>query len=211
MTVLYSFIRQRHKRSLNEAPKRAAYNNFLSTATLKFPVERPTFKEAPGTRTAAQAATPEHMKRTFFTLLLFYAASNASGQTVLGLEKNIAFPDLRVEIADDISFPDFKIRIGQRVPFEDITVGITDSRARADFIISRSSFPDKRIMYGKSVPFEDLKICAGEQVNFPDLTIEVTHTGPADYWIYSEKGQVSHEEIVLCLIEVIKEKVKKEK
>lgn len=151
------------------------------------------------------------MKSALFTLFLLCLTLWASGQTTIALEKEIAFPDLRVEIAEDLSFPDFKIRIGQRVPFEDITVGITDSRARADYIISRSSFPDKRIMYGKSIAFEDLKICAGEQVNFPDFTIEVTHTGPANYWIYSEKGSVTHEEIVLCLIGVIKEKVKKEK
>lgn len=86
-----------------------------------------------------------------------------------------------MEIGENISFPDIKVKIGARTPFEDLTVRLTDSKAKADFIITKSSFPDKRILYGKSVSFEDLKLVAGEKVNFPYITIEVRNSGVADY------------------------------
>lgn len=150
------------------------------------------------------------MKILLFPILLFCLTLSSAAQTSVSIEKDLPFPDLRVEIGEDISFPDIKVKIGARTPFEDLTVGLTDSRAKANFVITKSSFPDKRILYGKSVSFEDLKIVAGENVNFPDITIEVRNSGVADYWIYSEKGSVSNEEIVLCLLEVIQKKLKKQ-
>lgn len=148
------------------------------------------------------------MIKFFLTFVLYYTTINSSGQTTLGIEKDISFPDLRVEISDDISFPDLRVKIGTDVSFEDFTVGFTSSKSKADFIISTSSFPDKKILYGKSVSFRDVQICASENITFPDITIKIRKSGLVDYLIYSDKSNISKEEIVICLIEVIKKRLK---
>jgi hypothetical protein len=148
-----------------------------------------------------------HITKFILTFLLLYLTISAFGQTTLGIEKDISFPDLKVEISDDISFPDIKVKIGIDVSFEDLTVGFTNSKSKADFIISTSSFPDKKILYGKTVSFKDIQICASETISFPDVTIEIRNSGWVDYLIYSDKNYISKEEIVICLIEVIKKRL----
>lgn len=113
-----------------------------------------------------------------------------------------------VQIAETVTFPDIQVQLGRDIPFEDFTVGITPYRAQADYIITRREVDAGMIVrLDNCDAFPDLSILYGVDVRFPDVRIEFRDDHrPADILIYTEKTTVSEQELLACLLPLIKEK-----
>lgn len=113
-----------------------------------------------------------------------------------------------IQIAEAVTFPDIQVQLGRDIPFEDFTVGITPYRAQAHYIITRREADAGMIVrLDNCNAFPDLSILYGVDVRFPDVRIEFRDDHrPVDILIYTEKTTLSEQELLACLLPLIKEK-----
>lgn len=143
------------------------------------------------------------------TTILYLLPTALSAQTTVFVSERASDPDLTLKISEKVSFPDIKVEIGRRISFENITVGMTKNRNKADYIIADSQLrASKSVRLDSRTAFPDLTILYGNDISFPDVRIEV-HDDEyfrADVLIYTEKATISEQEIIGCLIDLIKKK-----
>jgi len=118
---------------------------------------------------------------------------------------------ITLRIDDEMPFPDIKVLLARDIPFEDFTVGITPYRTQANFIITRSAQAAGRIVKVDNCDnFPDFQILVNDDEAFPDVRIEFRDNSSfVDFLIYSEKTTVSEQEIIACLLPLIREKAGK--
>ncbi|MDR0660618.1 MAG: hypothetical protein LBG19_07430 [Prevotellaceae bacterium] len=134
-----------------------------------------------------------------FTTVLINAYSQ---ETVVIKESGIA--DITI-VVKDTGFGDIGV-LFKDSGFADISVGITNNKRNAHFILKHTGFGDRSVVL-KSWGIADISILT-KDFGFADVSILITKTGFADYLIYSDKEEVTNAEIIAALVEVIKAKAK---
>ncbi len=143
------------------------------------------------------------------SLILFTCLSCICiAQTKFYIDEYVAFPDLKIKIGEETTLSDVKIKIGEDITFEDFTVKVTNKESEAHFIVVDSKFKaDKTIKASENETLPDIRIKVGEGVTFPDVSIKIKASGKADYLVFSEKKDISTNEIVLAILPVINNKI----
>ena len=139
----------------------------------------------------------------FFLLL----TSLTYGQQNFSVNGDVSDHDFRILIGSNLSSPDLKIRFGNSVPFEDFTVGMTNFRSDAHFILTNDEDEiDCTILAGAIVSDPDLRLEVSSDISFPDLTIQFQDHGFPDYLIYSEIDNPTDTQILMTLLPLIHKK-----
>jgi len=139
-----------------------------------------------------------------FTLFIFFLLQfSLNGQIYSArVDKDIWSPDARIQIAKDIFYPDLTIQFGTSVLYPNISVGLTDSRYNADFIIT-DSYSDVNIQYDDDTWSPDLSIMYGEDILYPDFSIRWVKSGTVNYLIYADEDFLTPQEIICVLLPLI--------
>lgn len=150
--------------------------------------------------------------KIFIVFLLF--VSNLEGtqaQNFVFIDDNIADATMTLQIADEVTFPDIKVVLGRDIPFEDFSVGITPFKSQANYIITKRAVDAQRLVKVDNCDnFPDLSILVQEEISFPDVRIEFRDNSSfVDILIYTEKTTVSEQELIACLLPLIREKAQK--
>ena len=134
-----------------------------------------------------------------------------SAQDLVFIDNNISEAKFTILIDDEVTFPDIRVLLGKDIPFEDFTVGITPYRNQANYIITKHiSDADRFVKVDNCDNFPDLSILIGPDLSFPDVRIEFRDNSSfVDILIYSEKTTISEQELIACLLPLIREKAKK--
>ena len=116
-----------------------------------------------------------------------------------------------IKIDNEITFPDIQVVLGKDIPFEDFTVGITPYKSQANYIIVDDiSNAERSVKVDNCDNFPDLSILVKSEISFPDVRIEFRDKNSfVDILIYSEKATISEQELIACLLPLIREKAKK--
>lgn len=135
----------------------------------------------------------------------------AQEQEFVFIDNEADVETITIKIADEVTFPDIKVVLGRDIPFEDFTVGITPYKRQANYIITQNSSDAQRVVKVDNCDnFPDLSILVREEIPFPDVRIEYRDNSAfVDFLIYSEKTTVSEQELIACLLPLIREKAKK--
>lgn len=118
---------------------------------------------------------------------------------------------ITLRVDDEMPFPDIKVLLARDIPFEDFTVGITPYRAQANYVITRTLQDARRVVKIDNCDnFPDFQIMVNDDEAFPDVRIEFRDNSAfVDFLIYSEKTTVSEQELIACLLPLIREKAGK--
>lgn len=146
------------------------------------------------------------------SLLLFVCNLNKTqAQDFVFIDDNISDATMTVNIADEVTFPDIKVVLGRDIPFEDFSVGITPFKNQANYIITKRAVDAQRsVKVDNCDNFPDLSILVQEEIPFPDVRIEFRDNSSfVDILIYTEKTTVSEQELIACLLPLIREKAQK--
>ena len=151
------------------------------------------------------------MTKYYILLLLFCYLNGIQAQEFVYIDDNISNAAITVKIDDEVTFPDIQVVLGRDIPFEDFTVGITPFKSQANFIITRSDTDAERLVKVDNCDnFPDLSILVKPELSFPDVRIEFRDNSSfVDILIYSEKTTVSEQELIACLLPLIREKADK--
>ena len=118
-----------------------------------------------------------------------------------------------VRISTHVTFPDIKVLLARDIPFEDFSVGITPIRHQADYILTaRPEDAAQTVLLDNCSNFPALSILYGHELSFPDVRIEFRdqNRGLApDFLIYTEKTTISEQELLACLLPLIREKAQR--
>lgn len=148
-----------------------------------------------------------------YCLFFFLSISflNLQAQEFIFINDDISEAKTTIRIANSVTFPDIKVVLGRDIPFEDFTVGITPFRQQADYIITkRPSDAGRLVKVDNCDNFPDLSILVSEELPFPDVRIEFRDNSAfVDLLIYTEKTTVSEQELIACLLPLIREKANK--
>lgn len=149
--------------------------------------------------------------RFLLLLLSIYSLDQIQAQNFVFIDNNIADAPLTLKIADEVTFPDIKVVLGRDIPFEDFSVGITPFKSQANYIITkRASDAERLVKVDNCDNFPDLSILVQEEIPFPDVRIEFRDNSSfVDILIYTEKTTVSEQELIACLLPLIREKAQK--
>lgn len=91
-----------------------------------------------------------------FCIVLFVAFFDYSfAQTTFVVHDRVLYPDMSVRIGESVQFANITIKIGRAISAPSFTVGITNDRKRAHFIISKRLNAEYRINAGERVPYAD--------------------------------------------------------
>lgn len=144
-------------------------------------------------------------------LLLFSTIQTTKAQNFVFIDDNIEDANMTVRIADEVTFPDIQVVLGRDIPFEDFSVGITPFKNQANYIITKkASDAERQIKVDNCDNFPDLSILVQEELSFPDVRIEFRDNSSfVDILIYTEKTTVSEQELIACLLPLIREKAQK--
>jgi len=144
-------------------------------------------------------------------LFFVYNVNSTQGQNFVFIDDNISDATITVKIADEISFPDIKVVLGRDIPFEDFSVGITPFKNQANYIITKKAADAQRsVKVDNCDNFPDLSILVQEEISFPDVRIEFRDNSAfVDLLIYTEKTTISEQELIACLLPLIREKAQK--
>jgi hypothetical protein len=116
-----------------------------------------------------------------------------------------SYADLDVKISDNVHSEDLGVEISYNVHSEDFTVGFTNSKSKADVIISDSYSADFEVNIKSS--YADIDIEASDNVHSEDIGIEIRKSGTVDYLvysdIYSDIDMLSTEILVCALLPII--------
>lgn len=150
--------------------------------------------------------------KTLLVFLFFaYNFGNIQAQDFVFIDDNIPDAAMTVHIADEVTFPDIKVVLGRDIPFEDFSVGITPFKNQANYIITKRAVDAQRsVKVDNCDNFPDLSILVQEEISFPDVRIEFRDNSAfVDILIYTEKTTVSEQELIACLLPLIREKAQK--
>ncbi|BDS13741.1 hypothetical protein [Aureispira anguillae] len=151
--------------------------------------------------------------RLFIALLFLFLGISPSiqAQEFVYIDDDISDAPLTIKIADEVTFPDLQVVLGRDIPFEDFTVGITPYKQQANYIITKRPTDAERLVKVDNCDnFPDLSILVKDKLSFPDVRIEFRDNSSfVDILIYSEKTTVSEQELIACLLPLIREKAKK--
>lgn len=144
-------------------------------------------------------------------LLFVCHSKNIQGQNFVFIDDNIPNATMTINIADEITFPDIKVVLGRDIPFEDFSVGITPFKNQANYIITkRAADAQRSVKVDNCDNFPDLSILVQEEIPFPDVRIEFRDNSAfVDILIYTEKTTISEQELIACLLPLIREKAQK--
>jgi len=148
------------------------------------------------------------MKNILIVLHFFFAMPLLVGQSYVYVHQDADNAKETVHISDEVTFPDLKVQLGRDVPFRDIRVGITPYKSQANYIITKDeSDAGLSVKVDNCDNFPDLSILVGEDVSFPDYRIEFRdRSSLVDVLIYTEKVTISEQELIACLLPLIREK-----
>jgi hypothetical protein len=151
------------------------------------------------------------MKNYLFTILLLGFLTTTNAQEFVYIDNNISDAKITIKIDDEISFPDIQVVLGKNIPFEDFTVGITPYKSQANYIIVQDiSNAERSVKVDNCDNFPDLSILVKSEISFPDVRIEFRDKNAfVDILIYSEKATISEQELIACLLPLIREKAQK--
>lgn len=132
-------------------------------------------------------------------------------QNFVFIDDNIPDAPMTINIADEVTFPDIKVVLGRDIPFEDFSVGITPFKNQANYIITKRAVDAQRsVKVDNCDNFPDLSILVQEEIPFPDVRIEFRDNSAfVDILIYTEKTTISEQELIACLLPLIREKAQK--
>jgi len=154
----------------------------------------------------------QHQSIFFIIFLLFVCNSrNIQAQNFVFIDDNIPDASMTLQIANEVTFPDIKVVLGRDIPFEDFSVGITPFKNQANYIITKQATDAQRLVKVDNCDnFPDLSILVQEEISFPDVRIEFRDNSSfVDILIYTEKTTVSEQELIACLLPLIREKAQK--
>lgn len=118
-----------------------------------------------------------------------------------------------IRISETATFADISISIGLDIRLEDIKVGITNNRNEADFVVTgKKEKADISYKVDNTENFPELVIHYGGENMFgiPDYRIQLVENNYfADILIYSEKLTLSEQEVIACLLPMIRKKTGK--
>ncbi len=151
------------------------------------------------------------MKNYLFTILLLGFLTTTKAQEFVYIDNNISDAKITIKIDDEITFPDIQVVLGKNIPFEDFTVGITPYKNQANYIIVQDiSNAERTVKVDNCDHFPDLSILVKSELSFPDVRIEFRDKNAfVDILIYSEKATISEQELIACLLPLIREKAQK--
>jgi len=150
--------------------------------------------------------------KIFIIFLLFVSnLERTQAQNFVFIDDNIADATMTLQIADEVTFPDIKVVLGRDIPFEDFSVGITPFKSQANYIITKRAVDAQRLVKVDNCDnFPNLSILVQEEISFPDVRIEFRDNSSfVDILIYTEKTTVSEQELIACLLPLIREKAQK--
>ena len=102
------------------------------------------------------------------------------------------------------------MQVGKNIPFEDFTVGITPYKSRANFVLTEAEASASRVVTLDNCDnLPDLSLKYGKNIAFPDVRIEFRENEMADYLVYTENLLISTEELLVCLLPLIRQKAQK--
>ena len=144
------------------------------------------------------------------SLLVFFSFF-ASAQDFVYIDDEIQDVEEAIEISREVTFPDIRVQLGKDISFEDIKVGITNRKNKAHYILTEKiGDAARKVQVDNCDNFPDLRIEIGSNLSFPDYRIELVEN---EYWadilIYSEKVTLSEQELIACLLPLIREKTGK--
>lgn len=151
------------------------------------------------------------MLKYYILIFFFYYFSPLAAQDFVYIDSDNDKADFTIKIADKITFPDIQVVLARNIPFSDFSVGITPYRNQAHYIITKKqSDANRHIMIDNCSAFPDLSILVKDDLSFPDVRIEFRDASNfVDILIYSEKTTVSEQELIACLLPLIREKAQK--
>ena len=156
---------------------------------------------------------PMRFQLTSLIILLvsFCNVGNLQAQNFVFIDDNIADAAITIQISDEVTFPDIKVVLGRDISFEDFSVGITPFKNQANYIITKRAIDAQRaVKVANCDNFPDLSILVQEEIPFPDVRIEFRDNSSfVDILIYTEKTTVSEQELIACLLPLIREKAQK--
>lgn len=118
-----------------------------------------------------------------------------------------------IRISESHTFSDLSISIGHDIIGEDLSVAITEDKKKADFVVVGNS---KRATVSYRVdntePFPDYIVHYGGRdiMAIPDYEIKMVRSEfYAGILIYTEKVTLSEQEVIACLLPMIRKKIGK--
>jgi hypothetical protein len=153
-----------------------------------------------------------HFLQILFIVFLFCSyTSSSQAQNFVFIDDNIPDASMTIRIANEVTFPDIKVVLGRDIPFEDFSVGITPFKNQANYIITKRAIDAQRaVKVDNCDNFPDLSILVQEEIPFPDVRIEFRDNSAfVDILIYTEKTTISEQELIACLLPLIREKAQK--
>lgn len=142
-------------------------------------------------------------------ILLLILSSTIHAQNFVYVDDNVPNAKETIRISDDITFPNIQVILGRNISFEDFSVGITTYKNQAHYIITKNPNDAERLVQVNNCDnFPDLSILVKEEIAFPDIRIEFRDNF-ADILIYTEKTTISEQELIACLLPLIREKTGK--
>lgn len=147
----------------------------------------------------------------YINLFFFISLASIQAQEFVFVDDNIGDALITLKIDDEVTFPDIQVVLGRDIPFEDFTVGITPFKNQATHIITKRPADASRLVKVDNCDnFPDLSILVKDRLPFPDVRIEFRDNSSfVDFLIYSEKTTVSEQELIACLLPLIREKAQK--
>lgn len=153
-----------------------------------------------------------HFLRILSVVFLFCSyTSSSQAQNFVFIDDNIPDASMTIRIANEVTFPDLKVVLGRDIAFEDFSVGITPFKNQANYIITKRAIDAQRsVKVDNCDNFPDLSILVQEEIPFPDVRIEFRDNSAfVDILIYTEKTTISEQELIACLLPLIREKAQK--
>jgi hypothetical protein len=141
------------------------------------------------------------LKKTFNVLIAALFCSNVNSQYTAKVTNGKSYVDLNVKISDDAFSADLGVEISYDVFSEDFTIGFTDTKTKADVIISDSYSADFEVNMKSNFP--DINIKASDDVFSEDIAIKIKKSGYVDYLVYNEMDLLCTETLVCALLPII--------
>ena len=143
----------------------------------------------------------KEMKKILTLIISMGLVSSLFAQYTAKVTEGKSYADLDVKISDNVYSEDLGVEISDNVYSEDFTIGFTNSKSKADVIISDSYSADFEVNIKSS--YADIDIEASDNVYSEDIGIEIRKSGTVDYLVYSDVDLLSTEILVCALLPII--------
>ena len=141
-----------------------------------------------------------NLKKHLIVLIILCIYNTVMSQESVEI-KDSGFGDTSIRIKNN-GFGDISVRFTET--FADITVGFTDTKYKADFVLKHSGIADRSVKITKN-GLADITIIQ-KDIGQGDVAIQIKDNGIVDYLIHSDKDTITKAEIIAALINIIKEK-----